>query len=235
MYAFIKRLIDIILSLIALLLLMIIFIPIIILLRLTGEGEIFYFQKRVGYKNQYFYIWKFATMLKNSPNMGTGSLTLRNDPRVTPIGRFLRKTKINELPQVFNVLKGDMSLVGPRPQMEVDFKAFPDDIQKVIYNVKPGITGIGSIIFRDEEKIISESSLPPREVYEKVIAPYKGALELWYQKHISLYTDIIIIFLTAWVVLFPKSELHFKIFKDLPDRPLEIWSPGHSFTKSPGL
>lgn len=158
-------------------------------------------------------------MLKNSPNMGTGSLTLRNDPRVTPIGRFLRKTKINELPQVFNVLKGDMSLVGPRPQMEVDFKAFPDAIQEVIYNVKPGITGIGSIIFRDEEKIISESSLPPREVYEKVIAPYKGALELWYQKHLSLYTDVMIIFLTAWVIVFPKSQLHYTIFKDLPARP----------------
>ncbi len=235
MYKIIKRLTDIILSLIALSFLMIIFIPIIILLRFTGEGEIFYFQKRVGYKNQYFYIWKFATMLKNSPNMGTGSLTLRNDPRVTPIGKFLRKTKINELPQVFNVLKGDMSLVGPRPQMEVDFKAFPEAIQKVIYNVKPGITGIGSIVFRDEEKIISESVLPPREVYEKVIAPYKGALELWYQKNLSLYIDVMILFLTAWVVVFPKSELHFKVFKSLPARPTEILSSNSSFTKSQGL
>ncbi len=219
MYKIIKRIIDIILSLIALSVLMVIFIPIIILLRLTGEGEIFYFQKRVGYQNQYFYIWKFATMLKNSPNMGTGSLTLRNDPRVTPVGKFLRKTKINELPQVFNVLKGDMSLVGPRPQMEVDFKAFPEAVQKVIYNVKPGITGIGSIVFRDEEKIISESNLPPREVYEQVIAPYKGALELWYQQHLSFYTDVMIIFLTAWVIVFPQSQLHYTIFKDLPARP----------------
>ncbi len=232
MYKTIKKLIDIILSLILLSFLMIIFIPIIILLRFTGEGEIFYFQKRVGYKNQYFYIWKFATMLKNSPNMGTGSLTLRNDPRVTTVGKFLRKTKINELPQVFNVLKGDMSLVGPRPQMEVDFKAFPEAIKKVIYDVKPGITGIGSIVFRDEEKIISESNLPPREVYEKVIAPYKGELELWYQKHLSLYTDVMILFLTAWVVFFPKSGLHFKIFKSLPARPPEIMSPEHFFTKS---
>lgn len=198
---------------------MIIFIPIIILLKFTGEGEIFYFQKRVGYKNQYFYIWKFATMLKNSPNMGTGSLTLRNDPRVTPMGGFLRKTKINELPQVFNVLKGDMSLVGPRPQMEVDFKAFPLAVQKVIYNVKPGITGIGSIVFRDEEKLISESNLPPRETYERIIAPYKGELELWYQKHVSFYTDVMIIFLTAWAIFFPQSDLHFKVFRDLPPRP----------------
>ena len=151
--------------------------------------------------------------------MGTGSLTLRNDPRVTPVGRWLRKTKINELPQIFNVLKGDMSIVGPRPQMEVDFKAFPEPIQQVIYNVKPGITGIGSIVFRDEEKIISESELPPREVYERIIAPYKGELEIWYQKHLSLYTDLMIIFLTAWVILFPKSQLYYKIFRDLPVRP----------------
>ncbi len=219
MYPILKRLIDILLSLIALSILMVLFIPIIILLRFTGEGEIFYFQKRVGYKNQYFYIWKFATMLKNSPNMGTGSLTLRNDPRVTPMGGFLRKTKINELPQVFNVLKGDMSLVGPRPQMEVDFKAFPEPIQKVIYNVKPGITGIGSIVFRDEEKIISASELSPREVYESVIAPYKGELEVWYQQHVSLYTDLMIIFLTAWVIVFPQSQLYYKVFKDLPSRP----------------
>lgn len=212
------------LALIALSILMVIFIPIIFLLKFTGEGEIFYFQKRVGYKNQYFYIWKFATMLKNSPNMGTGSLTLRNDPRVTPMGGFLRKTKINELPQVFNVLKGDMSLVGPRPQMEVDFKAFPDYIQKVIYNVKPGITGIGSIVFRDEEKIISESNLSPREVYEQVIAPYKGELELWYQQHLSLYTDVMIIFLTAWAIVFPQSDLHYKVFKDLPIRPKALLS-----------
>ena len=189
---------------------------------LTGEGYVFYFQKRIGFKNQYFDIWKFATMLKNSPNMGTGSLTLRNDPRVTPVGKYLRKSKVNELPQLINVLLGSMSVVGPRPQMEIDFKSYSKDIQKVIYNVRPGITGIGSIIFRDEERIISESDLPPREIYEKLIAPYKGALEIWYQKNISFYTDLMIILLTIWVILFPESDLHFKIFKDLPKRPLAL-------------
>jgi lipopolysaccharide/colanic/teichoic acid biosynthesis glycosyltransferase len=161
-------------------------------------------------------------MLKNSPNIGTGSITLRNDPRVTPVGKYLRKSKINELPQLINVLLGSMSVVGPRPQMEIDFKSYSKDIQKVIYNVRPGITGIGSIIFRDEERIISESDLPPREIYEKLIAPYKGALEVWYQKNISFYTDLMIILLTIWVILFPESDLHFKIFKDLPKRPLAL-------------
>ena len=130
-------------------------VPVMIILKLTREHYIFYGQKRVGYKNRQFRIWKFATMLKASPELGTGSLTVKNDPRVFPFGRFLRKTKLNELPQIFNILIGDMSVVGPRPQMEVDFMKFPEHIQAVIYDAVPGMTGIGSIIFRDEEKWIS--------------------------------------------------------------------------------
>ncbi len=226
MYSFFKRLLDIIVSLITLLLLLPLFIPIVIALRLTGEGEIFYLQNRVGYKNKMFKIWKFATMLKNSPNMLTGSLTLRNDPRVTPMGGFLRKTKINELPQVINVLIGNMTLVGPRPQMMVDFEAYPEAIQQVIYDVKPGITGIGSIVFRDEEQLLSASKLPPKDFYQHHIAPYKGELELWYQKNASIATDLLIIFLTAWQIVFPDSDLMFKLFKDLPERPLELTPDG---------
>ena len=94
-------------------------------------------------------------MLSNSANMGSGSLTLKNDPRVLPFGSFLRKTKINELPQILNIIIGDLSIVGPRPQMQVDFEKYSDDVQGKIYNVRPGLTGIGSIIFRDEESLIS--------------------------------------------------------------------------------
>ena len=158
-------------------------------------------------------------MLKASPKLGTGSLTVKNDPRVFPFGRFLRKTKLNELPQIFNILTGDMSIVGPRPQMEVDFLKFPDHIQAVIYNAVPGMTGIGSIIFRDEEKWISAYDGDKHEFYRQNIAPYKGELELWYQEHLTLYTDFMIIFLTAWVILFPHSGLVHKIFSDLPARP----------------
>lgn len=219
MYKTLKRIIDIILAMIVLLILLPLFLPVMLLLRLTGEGEVFYFQKRIGYKNQPFYIWKFATMLKNSPNMGTGTITLRNDPRVMPVGKYLRMTKINELPQIINVLKGEMTLVGPRPLDEKGFNAYPAYVQDVIYDITPGITGIGSIVFRDEEKIISASNLPPREVYQQVIAPYKGALELWYQQNMSFYTDVMIIFLTAWVIIFPKSLLYYRVFRDLPSRP----------------
>jgi lipopolysaccharide/colanic/teichoic acid biosynthesis glycosyltransferase len=219
MYKLIKRFFDVTLALIVMIVLSPLLIPIVIGLMLTGEKEIFYRQNRVGYRNNTFSILKFATMLKNSPNMLSGSLTVRNDPRITPMGGFLRKTKINELPQVINVLIGNMSIVGPRPQMKVDFDVYPELVRQKIYDCKPGITGIGSIIFRDEEKFLSIKDINPKEFYAEKIAPYKGEVELWYQKNISFITDFNIIFLTAWVIISPNSELAFKLFKDLPTRP----------------
>lgn len=219
---FFKRIVDFLLAFIALVVLLVVFIPVILILLFTGEHEVFYLQNRVGYKNTKFKIWKFATMVKNSSKMGTGSLTLRNDPRVLPFGKFLRKTKINELPQIVNVLIGNMSVVGPRPQMEVDFLKFPEHVQKVIYNTPPGITGIGSIIFRDEEKWISNAPGDKHEFYKNSIAPYKGELEIWYLKNISLYTDLMLIFITAWVIVKPESEIVYKVFKDLPEKPKEL-------------
>jgi lipopolysaccharide/colanic/teichoic acid biosynthesis glycosyltransferase len=216
MYKILKRVIDLLIATVALILLSPILIPAIIILKLTGEHEVFYFQQRVGYKNKPFNIWKFATMLKNSPNIGTGEITLRNDPRVTSFGKLLRITKVNELPQIINVFKGDMSIVGPRPLMDVSVKLYPHEIQQKIYDCKPGMTGIGSLIFRDEEKIVSDAA-DPKAMYA-AIYPYKGALEMWYQQHCSLYTDCMIIFLTAWSIIFPATNLIQKIFKDLPLR-----------------
>ena len=186
MYKYIKRLIDILLSLIAMLILLPFFIPLAILLKLTGEGYIFYFQDRVGYKNKKFRIWKFATMLLASPGLGSGSITVKNDWRVTPMGGWLRKTKINELPQIVNVFLGDMSLVGPRPQMESDFLKYSPEVQSKINNVQPGVTGIASIVFRDEEKYYANITEDPHVFCKRVISPYKGALELWYQNHLCL-------------------------------------------------
>ena len=156
-------------------------------------------------------------MLKNSPNIGTGEITLRNDPRVTRFGKFLRISKINELPQIINVFTGDMSIVGPRPLMEVSFKLYTSEVQQIIYNSKPGMTGIASILFRDEEKLLSDAG-DPRAMYASIY-PYKAALEIWYQQHASTYTDIMIIFLTAWSIICPQNKLVKKIFKDLPERP----------------
>lgn len=216
MYKTIKRFFDIIFSLVALIILLPFFIPIIILLLLTGEHEVFYQQDRVGYKNRIFGIWKFATMLKNSPNMGSKDLTTRNDPRVTPVGRFLRKTKLNELPQMINILTGDMSFVGPRPLMKSGFDRYSTELKEKVYNVRPGLTGIGSIVFRDEELVITQSKLSPEECYRDVILPHKGALELWYQQHQNFYTDFMLLFLTGWYVIFPQSKLVSKIFPSLP-------------------
>jgi lipopolysaccharide/colanic/teichoic acid biosynthesis glycosyltransferase len=176
MYKYFKRIIDILIALIALIILSPLLIPVVIILLLTGEHEVIYKQKRVGYKNTRFMIWKFATMVKNSSKMGTGSITLRNDPRVLPFGKFLRKTKINELPQIINVLIGDMSLIGPRPLMEVDFIKYEVNIQNSIYQSKPGLTGIGSVIFRDEQKLVSETKIPVADYYKDYILPYKGIL-----------------------------------------------------------
>ena len=214
------RIIDVLLSILALFVLLPLFIPIVIILLLTGEHKVFYLQTRVGYRNKNFKIIKFATMLSNSANMGSGSLTLRNDPRVLPFGSFLRKTKINELPQILNIIIGDLSIVGPRPQMQVDFEKYSDDVQGKIYNVRPGLTGIGSIVFRDEESLISlgAENEDPHDFYKRVIAPYKGELEMWYQENYSIYLDFQLIFMTAWVILFPKSKLYNKWFKNLPEK-----------------
>lgn len=219
MYKLIKRSFDFIVSFIVILLLLPFLIPVSVVLRFTAEGEVFYLQERMGFKNRKFKIFKFATMLKNSLNMGTGSITLKGDFRVTSIGKYLRASKINELPQLYNILKGDISIVGPRPVLEQDWLLYPKIIRNKIYDVKPGLTGIGSIIFRDEESVISNiNDEDPHVYYKRVIAPYKGELEMWYQQHCSFLLDFKLILMTAWVILFPNTKLYEKWFKDLPKR-----------------
>ena len=222
MNLFIKRLLDLLISVIALIVLSPLLILSIIILRFTGEGEVFYFQERLGFLNSKFFIIKFATMLKDSPSIGSGSITLRNDPRVLPFGKFLRKTKINELPQIINVLKGEMSIVGPRPQMKVDFEKFPESTRDEIYKSKPGITGIGSIVFRDEEKWISNHKGDKHVFYKEKIAPYKTELELWYLKNKSILVDLKLILITALVIIFPKLNIIDKFFKSIPAKPSHL-------------
>lgn len=218
-YYFCKRLLDLFIAFTALLLLLPLFLVVAIILKFTGEGEVFYLQERIGYRNSKFKIWKFASMLKNSLNMGTGSITLKNDFRVTNFGKFLRKTKINELPQIYNIIRGDITLIGPRPVLEQDWKLYPDSILNRIYEIKPGLTGIGSIIFRDEESILSAvKNEDHQEFYKKKIAPYKGKLEIWYQNNQSMSVDLKLIFLTALVIIIPTNRFHENFFQDLPER-----------------
>ena len=188
-----------------------------LVLACTGERKIFFAQPRIGLFGKPFDLLKFATMLEDSPNLGTGTLTVPNDPRVLPIGRVLRKTKLNELPQLWNVIRGDMSLVGPRPLAEQDFVCYTKEVQREIVKVRPGLTGVGSIVFRDEEQRLSESDLPPLECYREEIAPRKGALEVWYVQRNNLLLDIKLLLLTIVAVIMPSSRLHERVL-DLPDK-----------------
>lgn len=216
-----QRLFDIIFSGIALVLLSPLLLPLMFILRVTGEGEIFFPQSRVGRGGKHFKLYKFATMLKDSPNMGTGTVTVKDDPRVLPIGRFLRKTKINELPQLINIFKGDMSIIGPRPQTERCFKAFSLASQNVITKVRPGLSGIGSIIFRNEEDMMYSNNNPDK-FYDEIIMTYKGSLEDWYVSHQNIVSYFSLIFLTIWVVFGFSSSLVWKLFKDIPSPPEEL-------------
>ncbi len=219
-----KRLLDIALSCLALIVLLPLFAVIMVILKFTGEGEIFFLQSRVGLNGKVFGLIKFATMLKDSPNMADGVLTKKDDERILPVGKFLRKTKINELPQLFNILIGDMSVVGPRPQAQAHFDVFPDHVRQKIIKVKPGLTGIGSVVFRDEESIMARSAKESKQCYDEDIAPYKGELELWYIQNQTMWLDLLLIFLTAWVVFFPGSELYRVLLIDLPKEPRELYN-----------
>ena len=172
-------------------------IPIIIGLKLTGEHDVFYRQTRIGKDGKAFGVWKFATMLRNSPNMMGGVLTQKDDPRILPMGKFLRKTKINELPQLINVLFGEMSFVGPRPQAKEHYDLYSAAVKSRIDKVRPGITGIGSLVFRDEEDMLNKVG-DRNSFHDIVIAPYKGALEVWYTQNQSIYNyfKIIVLFLS---------------------------------------
>ena len=217
-----QRLFDLVISGLFILLLSPLLLPLIMLLRITGEGEVFFSQDRMGKGGSLFSLHKFATMLKDSPNIGSGTLTVQNDPRILPRGNFLRKTKINELPQLFNVFKGDMSIVGPRPQSSRNFSAFSEGVQKNIMLVSPGLTGLGSIFFSDEEAMLS-STVNHDEFYDSVIMPYKGQLETWYVNNATFLIDLKIIYVTALKIIFPKRRLNLsKFFDGMPNPPKEL-------------
>lgn len=210
------RLLDIILSLTALVILLPLLATIALLLLCTGEGKVLYKQSRVGRKKRLFNLLKFATMLEDSPNLPGGDITSRGDPRVLPVGKFLRKTKINELPQLINILFGDLSIIGPRPLTPNNFKLYRKEVQDIISTMRPGLSGIGSVIFRDEESIIAMSPKKAIDCYRDEISPYKGQLEEWYAKKNNLFLYLALILLTGWVVIFPKSNIVWKLFSSLP-------------------
>ena len=192
--------------------------PIACILKITGEGEVFYIQTRVGKNGSSFGLIKFATMLKDSPNIGSGEITINNDPRVLPLGKFLRRSKINELPQLWNILIGDMSVVGPRPMVPNTYANYPAAAQKILNTVRPGLTGIGSIIFRNEERLL-DGREDPIGFYNENITPFKSELEIWFVQNNSFWLYIKAIFVTAWVVIFPTSKIADSVFSGIPRLP----------------
>ena len=216
-----QRFFDILFSGLALLVLSPLFLPVMLILRLTGEGEVFFIQKRVGLGNKEFGIYKFATMLKNSPSIGPGTVTVRDDPRILPFGKILRKTKINELPQLINIFIGNMSIVGPRPLVRKGFDAYDERTKKIVTSVKPGLSGIGSLVFRNEEEILHNVT-DQMEFYYKTIGPYKGRLEEWYSLHKTIFVYFKVILCTIILVFKPNTRTVFKWFPDLPKPPTEL-------------
>ena len=216
-----KRLTDIFLSLFLILILCPFFFIIIFFLKFTGENEIFFFQERIGKNGKRFKLIKFVTMLKNSPKIGTKNLTTKNDPRILPVGYFLRKTKINEFPQLLNILLGDMSFIGPRPLTHDTFSIYNIKVQKKIKSVKPGLSGIGSIIFRNEENIILNNKRSIKSNYSMIVR-YKGKLESWYINNDNFYIYLKLFIITCIKVISPSSKIIWKVFKDLPPPPKNL-------------
>ena len=212
------RILDVIFSGLGILIISPLLFLIAFILKITGEGEVFFIQTRVGKNGNPFGLFKFATMLKDSPNIGSGEITINNDPRVLPLGKFLRKSKINELPQLWNILIGDMSVVGPRPMVPNTYADYPAEAQEILNTVRPGLTGIGSIIFRDEERLLKDRE-DPIEFYKENITPYKSALEIWFVQNNSLWLYIKVIVVTAWVVIFPVSKIADIAFSRIPRLP----------------
>ena len=217
-----KRLFDLTFSGIGILLFLPFGVIIMAVLRFSGEGEIFYRQRRVGKNGNHFGVLKFATMRKGSEQLGT--VTLREDPRVLPVGRILRKTKLNEVPQLWNIFAGDMSIVGPRPLVSEAYETVPSDLLSQTRHLTPGLTGVGSIIFRDEEKFVSDRPDEGLDFYRNEIMPFKAELEVWYGANQSMWLDLKLVFLTAWIVGFSNSRLPQIMLRDLPSHP--VFNPG---------
>lgn len=192
-----KRFFDILATILGGLILLPIIIPIIIWIKLSSKGPLFYVQKRVGKNFKEFNLYKFRSMIINADKVGP-SVTSGDDPRITKVGRIIRKTKIDELPQLINVIKGDMSLVGPRPEVMKFVKEKKKEYKNIL-TIKPGITDNAAIEFRDEETIM-EQYIDKEKAYIDIVLPQKIELYNKYIRNISLLNDIKLILKTLKVI-----------------------------------
>ncbi len=198
-----KRLFDIIFALSGLAFFAPLMLVVAVIIKLTSKGPALYKQMRSGLHRKAFYVYKFRTMVDKAEALGT-SVTTDIDPRVTPIGRFLRKTKCDELPQLFNVLKGDMSFVGPRPDVPDITDKYTPEMRRV-FEVRPGITSLATLHFRHEEEILAKVENPD-QFYDDVVVPLKVELAMEHARGNSFWFDMKVLSRTVWV-LTPLGKL----------------------------
>jgi lipopolysaccharide/colanic/teichoic acid biosynthesis glycosyltransferase len=181
-----KRILDVVLSAAGLVVLALPMLVIVVIIRITSPGPVFYRATRVGRGGRLFRLYKFRSMVVNADQVGP-RITGSDDARITPVGRFLRRTKLDELPQLINVLRGEMSLVGPRPE-DPKYVSFYTPEQRAVLSVRPGITGAASVMYRHEEALLECDNREERYVQE--IMPAKLALDLEYVRNVSVMRDI---------------------------------------------
>ena len=198
-----KRIFDFFASLIGIVLLSPVFLVAALLVKCSSRGPVFIRQKRVGYGGKEFYIHKFRTMYVEGQR-SLMEITVKNDSRITPVGVYLRRSKIDEIPQLFDVLLGNMSLVGPRPEVSRYVAYYPDEMRNIIFTVKPGITDLASIKYRDENNLLSASD-NPEETYIRRILPKKLRYYKFYVERHSMSLDLYVLCKTI-EALFPSKK-----------------------------
>lgn len=204
-----KRVLDVLLSGFFMVVLPPLYVVVSVLLRIAGERNVLFRQRRIGKGGREFTLLKFTTMASGSAV--AGDITYGDDPRVLPVGRWLSALKIDELPQLWNTFMGEMSLVGPRPLTPRAFNCYSPRVQEIVKSMRPGVTGVGSLVFRNEDRILAQAPGDPKEYYDKVIIPLKGQLETWYFAHRSQRVDLLILACTLVAVPWPRSRLHLKL------------------------
>lgn len=204
---FVKRVIEFILALILLLILWPFYLIIALAIAIEDGFPVFYRPQRGGYRNKPFRIFKFRSMVKNADKIGGGTTAL-HDPRITKVGNFLRKTKLDEIPQLFNIIGGSMSFIGPRPEL-LRYTDQYEEEEKLIFEVRPGITDFSSIEFINLDEIVGQGDAD--EMYEKYVLKKKNALRIKYAKEVSFKTDAKLFLTTVWRVI--QKALSFIVLK----------------------
>ena len=194
----IKRIFDILASLFGIIIILPVLLIVALFIKLLMPGSVFFIQTRIGKGGREFRLLKFRTMLVK-PKTSEGGFDAGDQSRITALGKILRKTKLDEIPQLINVLKGDMSLVGPRPEVKKWTEVYPEQ-WAIVHQVQPGITDNASIEFRNEEELLAQSA-NPEETYRNVILPRKLELYIQYVNHHSLWGDLMIIIRTIQTII----------------------------------